>query len=63
MMPTLMCEAKAVLNARPLTTVSGKPDDLESLTLNHILATKSTVVLPPPGNFRKNDMYTRCRWQ
>ena len=58
-----MCEVEAVINSRPLTTVSGEPDDLEPLTPNHILTTKSTVVLPPPGNFQKNDVYMRRRWR
>ena len=60
---TLMCEVEAVSNSRPLTTVSGEPGDLEPLTPNHILTTKSTVILPPPGEFQKNDVYMRRRWR
>ena len=58
-----MREVEAILNTRPLTTVSCEPDDLEPLTPNHILTAKSTVVLPPPGNFQKNDVYMRRRWR
>ena len=60
---TLMREVEAIRNSRPLTTVSCEPDDLEQLTPNHILTTKSTVELPPPGNFQKNDVYMRRRWR
>ena len=59
---TLMCEVEAIINSRPLTTVSGQPGDLEPLTPNHILTTKSTVILPPPGKFQLNDVYMRRRW-
>ena len=60
---TLMCEVEAIVNSRPLTTVSGEPGDLEPLTPNHILTTKSTVILPPPGKFQQNDVYMRRRWR
>lgn len=60
---TLMCEVEAVLNSRPLTSVSSDPDDLESRTPNHLLTTKSHVVLPPPGKFQRADVYLRKRWR
>jgi len=60
---TLICEVEAVNNSRPLTTVSGEPNDLEPLTPNHIFTTKSTVILPPPGKFQNSDMYMRRRWR
>ena len=30
---------------------------------NHILTMKSRVVMPPPGNFQKADLYLRKRWK
>lgn len=34
---TVMCEAEAILNDRPITKLSDNPNDLEPLTPNHIL--------------------------
>ena len=60
---TLMCEVEAVFKSRPLTVVSGEPNDLEPLTPSHLLTAKSAVVLPPPGKFQRNDIYMRRRWR
>ena len=60
---TLMTEVECIINSRPLTTPSCDPDDLDPLTPNHILTMKSKVVLPPPGNFQKEDVYLRKRWR
>lgn len=38
---TILCEAEAILNSRPITTVSPDPHDLEALTPNHVLLLKS----------------------
>ena len=60
---TLICEVEAINNSRPLKTVAGEPNHLEPLSPNHILTTKSTVILPPPGKFKNSDMYMRRRWR
>ena len=60
---TLMCEVESIINSRPLTTVSSDPNDVDPLTPNHILTMKSSIVLPPPGNFQRADVYQRKRWR
>lgn len=59
---TLFCEIEAILNSRPITTVSDDNHDLEALTPNHILLLKCHPSLPP-GLFQHSDMYTRRRWK
>ncbi len=59
---TLLCEVEAILNSRPLTTVSNDHRDLEPLTPNHILLLKSQPITPP-GLFDKTDVYVKRRWR
>ncbi len=59
---TLLCEVESIMNSRPLTPSSNNPDDLEALTPNHILTMKPAV-LPPPGQFQREDIYLRKRWR
>ena len=60
---TFMTEAKAIVNSRPLTVESLSDPDSLTITPNHLLTMKSKVVLPPPGEFQKEDMYCRKRWR
>ena len=61
---TLMIEAEAIINSRPLTYVDMTSCDAdEPLTPSQLLTLKSKVVLPPPGQFVKEDMYCRRRWR
>ena len=61
---TLMAETTAVVNSRPLTTDTlNDPTSLMPLTPNHLLTGKSSVLLPPPGNFQKPDLYSRKHWR
>jgi hypothetical protein len=60
---TLLAEAECIVNSRPLTVED--LDDPTSLPIspNTILTTKTKVVLPPPGEFQKADIYCRKRWR
>ena len=59
---TLLCEVEAIVNSRPLTTVSSDPKDLEPLTPNHLLLLREQPSLPP-GTFTDDDLYSRKRWR
>ncbi|XP_033638549.1 uncharacterized protein LOC117299199 [Asterias rubens] len=61
---TLMTEIECIINSRPLTTVNlCSPDAPEPLTPNHLLTMKPKVVLPPPGRFQKEDVYSHKWWK
>ena len=61
---TFFYEAMAIVNGRPLTVENlGDPCGPEPLTPNHLLTMKSKVILPPPGDFVKEDVYARKRWR
>lgn len=59
---TVFCEVEAIMNYRPLTTVSNNPNDLEPLTPNHLLHMKARPVMPP-AVFEKSDLYLQRRWK
>ncbi|XP_039547061.1 uncharacterized protein LOC120492841 [Pimephales promelas] len=61
---TFFYEAMSIVNNRPLT-VDGlsDPTSPEPLTPNHLLTMKSSVPLPPPGAFVKEDLYAKKRWR
>ena len=61
---TIFCEVENIVNSRPISTISNDPNEAEPLTPNHaLLLGKSTVVLPPMGEFQLGDMYARKRWR
>lgn len=53
---TLVCEAEAVINSRPLTPCSNDPKDMKALTPYDILLLRPVVPLPN-GLFVKEDTY------
>ena len=61
---TLFYEAMSIVNSRPLTVDTiNDPRSMEPLTPNHLLTMKSSIPLPPPGKFIKEDVYARKRWR
>ncbi|KAI4892141.1 hypothetical protein NFI96_009207, partial [Prochilodus magdalenae] len=61
---TFLYEVMAIINSRPLTVENlNDPSGPEPLTPNHILTMKSTIILPPPGHFVREDLYLQRRWR
>ena len=58
---TFFTDAEYIINSRPLTVTNiNSPDDApEPLTPNHLITMKSKIVLPPLGNFHKEDVYSK----
>ena len=59
---TVLVEAEALLNSRPLTPVSDDIADLDALTPNHFLLGRASVCLPPDV-FYEQDISSRRRWR
>lgn len=57
---TFFYEVMAVINSRPLGSVS---EDNLPLTPNMLLTMKSQITLPPPAEFSDSDLYSRKRWR
>lgn len=61
---TFLYEAMSIVNNRPRTVDNiSDPTSLEPLTPNHLITMKSSVPLPPPGKFIKEDLYAKKRWR
>ena len=61
---TFLYEASAIVNSRPLSTETiNDPLSDPPLSPNMLLTMKSDVILPPPGNFQKADLYCSKRWR
>lgn len=54
----------AIVNSRPITThLLNDPAGPQPLTPNLLLTMKSSIILPPPGDFVREDLYLRKRWR
>lgn len=61
---TYLYEVMAIINSRPLTAhLLTDPAGPQPFTPNHILTMKSSIILPPPGDFVREDLYLRRRWR
>ena len=61
-MSTFTCEVEALMNSRPLTTVSSDPTDTEVSTPNHILRGRTSAILTP-GLFLARILTQRKTWK
>ena len=59
-----MIEVEMIVNSRPLT-VENLNDISSNMALfpSNLLTMKTNVVMPPPGNFMKPDLYSKKRWR
>ena len=61
---TFFYEAMSIVNSRPLSVENlNDPKAPEPLTPNHLITMKSKILLPAPGHFVQEDIYTRQRWR
>jgi len=61
---TFLCEAEATVNSRPLTVETlSDPLSEPPLSPSMLLTGKTKLVLPPPGEFKKDDIYCRRKWR
>ena len=61
---TLVGEAEAIVNSRPLTTeVINDATSLAPLSPINLLTMKSRVVMQLPGNFTTPDRYSKKQWR
>ena len=63
MLRTLLTEAEAIVNSRPLTLENLHDPESSPLSPSQLLTMKSKLVSPPPGVFQKEDLYCRKRWR
>ena len=61
---TLLIEAEAIANSRPLTYVDTRsPNSPIPLSPSQLLTLKTKAIMPLPGNFVREDLYCHRRWR
>ena len=60
---TLMAEVTGIINSRPIAAVPSDADEPQPLTPNMLLTMKTRPLLPPPGVFSSEDLYSRRFWR
>ena len=62
---TLLCEASAIVNQTPLSSISGHPDDPLPLTPQMLITLKEKDISKDPGLYTKDDLlhYGKSRWR
>ena len=61
---TFLYKSSDIVNSCPLCveTINDPLSDLP-FSPNLLLTMKTNVILPPPGNFQKSDLYSRKHWR
>ncbi|KAK6165334.1 hypothetical protein SNE40_022281 [Patella caerulea] len=63
LLSTLMLEAAAIVNSRPITAIPSDSDNPVPLSPANLLTMKSRPYNPAPGNFTRPDLYSQHRWR
>ena len=59
-----MAAVELIINSRPLTVETISNSNIEApLSPSNLLTMKTSVVMPPPGEFSKRDAYSKRRWR
>ena len=61
---TFLCEAESTINNRPVTVETlSDPLSEPPLSPSMLLTGKTRLVLPPPGEFKREDLHCRRKWR
>ena len=61
---TFLSEAAGIINSRPLSVDSlADANSVKPITPNSLLTMKTSVVVPPIGNFESDQVYAKRRWR